>query len=137
MFINFIQKNNSDTLGALASGLCLIHCVATPFLFIAQTCSATCCETAPTWWKAIDYIFIVISFFAVYWSSKHSSKTWIINALWISWVLLFLALLNEKFTLVELPETSIYLPAIVLVLLHLYNKKYCRCTKDVCCAINN
>lgn len=133
MIINLIQQKNSDSLGALASGLCLIHCVTTPFLFIAQTCSATCCETAPNWWKAIDYIFIIISFISVYWSTKQSSKIWVAIALWLSWTLLFLALLNEKITLINLPETSIYIPAIALVTLHLYNRKYCKCKDEECC----
>jgi len=33
-----------DLFGALVSSLCLIHCAATPFLFIAKVCSATCCS---------------------------------------------------------------------------------------------
>ena len=54
-----------DRLGILASTLCLIHCVASPFLFIAQTCSTTCCKATPIWWKTIDYLFSIISFFAI------------------------------------------------------------------------
>jgi hypothetical protein len=32
-----IRSRAFDILGACASGLCLIHCIATPFLFVAQT----------------------------------------------------------------------------------------------------
>jgi hypothetical protein len=32
---------SQDTIGAAASFLCMIHCVATPFIFIAQACSHT------------------------------------------------------------------------------------------------
>ena len=45
----------ADTVGAAASFLCMIHCVATPFLFVAQACASTCCSAAPTWWRAIDF----------------------------------------------------------------------------------
>ena len=128
-----IKKNNSDFIGAFASGLCLIHCIATPFIFIAQTCSATCCETAPLWWTAIDFLFIGISLFAVYWSVRNSSKSWMKYSLWISWALLCLVILNERIELLQLPELSIYFPAIALVILHLYNRKYCKCKDDSCC----
>ena len=32
-----------DYIGAVASALCLLHCIATPFLFVAKACSAACC----------------------------------------------------------------------------------------------
>jgi len=128
------KKNNSDFIGAFASGLCLIHCIATPFIFIAQTCSATCCVEAPKWWTAIDILFIGISFFAVYWSAKNSSKSWMVNALWMSWIGLCFVILNEKLQLLSLPESIIYVPAVALVGLHLYNKKYCQCKDENCCA---
>lgn len=128
-----LKKNNSDLIGALASGLCLIHCIATPFIFLAQTCSAICCDTAPVWWATIDFLFIGISLFAVYWSTKKSSKLWIKYALWISWALLCLMILNEKIQLLDLPELSIYIPALALVILHLYNRKYCKCKDHTCC----
>ncbi|NRA93638.1 MAG: MerC domain-containing protein [Psychroserpens sp.] len=133
MTIHFGTKLQSDNVGALASTLCLIHCIATPFLFLAQTCSAACCSESPMWWSGIDFIFIGVSFFAVYWSAKTTSKGWIKKALWISWVALFVVILNEYIHLISLPEFVIYIPAIALVLLHLYNKKYCQCQDTSCC----
>jgi len=124
---------NADLLGALASGLCMIHCIATPFLFIAQTCSATCCEAAPNWWSWLDYAFLVISFIAVWQTGKTSSKNWVKYALWISWVLLLVTIINEKLILIALPEAAIYLPALALVALHFYNLKYCQCKTNGCC----
>ena len=55
-------KINSDTIGALASGLCMIHCVATPFFFIASACTASCCNMAPGWWQGFDYFFLFPNF---------------------------------------------------------------------------
>ena len=129
-----LKKDNSDSIGVFASSLCLIHCIATPFIFLAQTCSATCCDTAPAWWTAIDFLSIGISLFAVYWSAKNSSKSWVINALWVSWIGLCFVILNEKLQLMSFPESIIYVPAAALVGLHLYNKKYCQCKDDNCCA---
>ncbi len=134
MITKSFQKYNSDSIGALASGLCLVHCIATPFIFIAHTCSIACNGSAPIWWTSIDFIFIGISFFAVYWSAKNSSKKWVTYALWISWFLLSFVLINEKVQLVSLPEVSIYFPAISLVALHFYNRKFCKCSDEKCCS---
>ena len=40
-------KMSSDLIGATASTLCTIHCMATPFLFFASTCTKSCCASAP------------------------------------------------------------------------------------------
>lgn len=128
-----IIKQKPDTFGSLASALCLAHCIATPFLFISQTCAITCCEDTPIWWKFIDYIFLIISFFAVYWTTLTTTISWIKSVLWASWLGLTLIIINEKFEWFTLPESIIYIPAFTLILAHLYNKKYCGCRKDSCC----
>ncbi|MFP4846190.1 MerC domain-containing protein [Winogradskyella sp. PE311] len=133
MITKYFQKKNSDSIGAMASSLCLIHCAATPFIFIAQTCSAACCESAPIWWTTIDYIFLAVSFFAVYWSSNQSSKQWIKYGLWFNWILLCLLIFNEKIEFSPVPEGILYLPAIALFVLHLYNQKHCRCNNSQYC----
>lgn len=123
-------QRNSDLFGAAASGLCLIHCVATPFLFIVQTCSETCCDASPSWWSSLDYIFLVISFLAIYRSSKTSSNRIISRALWSSWIVLAFIILNERLEFFHLPHFFIYIPAIALIILHLYHQKYCQCSDD-------
>jgi len=129
MLVNSLKQNNSDILGAAASGLCILHCIFTPFIFIAQTSKATHVE-APIWWGTIDIFFIIISFFAVYWSTLRSSKTWMKYALWISWIGLCLIILNEKIGLLSLAEFSIYIPALALIGLHFYNQRYCKCENE-------
>ena len=52
----------SDALGAIASGLCILHCLATPFFFIASACSLSCCNNAPLWWQWMDYVFLGFRF---------------------------------------------------------------------------
>ena len=126
---------NSDYMGALASGLCIIHCIATPILFIAQTCSATkaCCVDSPMWWSAIDYIFIVITFFAVYQSGRNSSKNWVKYALMANWTLLTLLIVNQGLELVSISDNYKYAAALGLIGLHIYNLRHCQCADEACC----
>ncbi|WP_299665834.1 MerC domain-containing protein [uncultured Polaribacter sp.] len=128
-----ILKQKSDILGTFASSLCLVHCIATPFIFVAQTSLATCCKTTANWWGFIDIFFLTISFYAIYWSTKSTTVKWIQFALWLSWCLLTIIIVNEKLALFSIPEIAIYFPAFALVILHLYNRKYCKCNVDKCC----
>lgn len=124
----------SDIVGAVASGLCALHCIATPFLFIAQSCSATgCCESGPTWWSLIDYLFIGITFFAVYHSGKKSSKSWLKHVLFTIWGILSFLVINEKVHFLNISESWKYLTAFGLISLHMYNLKYCQCSEKSCC----
>ena len=117
-------KLNSDTIGALASGLCMAHCIATPFFFIASACSSSCCDNSPIWWQWLDYFFLFISFFAINQSTKSRNNEWIKFGL-------FLSILNVKFGWIYLAENVKYIPAFMLVALHMYNMKFCQC-KDCC-----
>lgn len=126
-------NQKSDNLGVLTSTLCLIHCIATPFIFIVQSCSITCCDSAPTWWRFIDYFFLVISVIAIYYSTQTTTIKWMKPSLWLSWSLLFLIIVNEKVAWVSLHESFIYFPALSLIILHQYNKKYCKCNITKCC----
>lgn len=122
-----------DYLGAVAGFLCLVHCVATPFLFIVKSCASTCCTDTPVWWQLIDYLFLIVSFFAIYQSTKTTQKSWVKVGLWVSWTILGLIILNEQFQVIYLAKEIIYIPSILIVVLHLYNLKYCQCAKNECC----
>ena len=128
-----VLKQKTDLIGAIASTLCLAHCIATPFIFIAQSCSIVCCDSAPGWWGAIDYFFLVVSFFAIYRSTQTTSSNLIKPFLWLSWSVLFIIIMNEKRAWFPLGEQAIYFPALTLTVLHLYNKKYCQCNTTNCC----
>ena len=99
-----------DSIGIIASSLCMIHCIGTPFLFIAKACSTACCADTPLWWQAIDYIFLFISFIAIYYTTKNTSNKWIAPSLWLSWFILSLTILNHSFQLINLPNNFIYFP---------------------------
>lgn len=125
-------KSNSDMFGMWSSGLCLIHCLATPFLFVAKSCSMTCCAASPSWWGFMDFGFLAISFIAIYFTAKHSSKDWVKFALYGAWTVLTFIILNEYLILVNLSEYAIYAPAIALIGLHFYNRQYCQCDNGCC-----
>ncbi|WP_115463038.1 MerC domain-containing protein [Winogradskyella aurantiaca] len=134
MTIKALSSYNVDILGALASGICLIHCVATPFLFIAHTSmDHELHHNVPIWWQSIDLLFIGLSFLAVYWTVKNTSKNWIKYAFWLAWSVLTFVIINEKLEWLILAESIIYLPALSLVGLHLYNRRYCQCADEACC----
>jgi len=112
---------NSDTTGILASGLCMIHCLATPFIFFVKTCSVTCCSDAPVWWKWIDWFFLIVSLCVIFQITKQKGRTWIKYAMWITWVSLLIVIVNEQIGLFFLFDNAIFFPGLALVALHLYN----------------
>lgn len=131
MFKITLQK--PDTFGALASTLCLIHCLLTPLLFLSQHSITDHHHAAPVWWKSLDIFFIGISFIAVYRSTQTSSKPMMKYFLWSSWILLAGLILNEKIGILEIPEYVMNISAITLAVLHIYNLKYCQCDDESCC----
>ena len=122
-----------DSVGIIASTLCMIHCIGTPFIFIAKACSATCCAEAPLWWVVIDYIFLFISFIAIYFINKNLKIGWLKNAFWISWFILLFTILNHSLQIIDIPKNFIYVPAFSIIALHVYNLQFCKCKNDSCC----
>ena len=129
-----ITLNKPDTFGAIASTLCLIHCLLTPLLFLSHASMVDDHHAAPVWWKSLDFIFIGISFIAVYRSSQTTSKSVMKYLLWLSWSCLAFLILNEKFEAIKIPEIVMFIAAITLAILHVYNLKYCQCNNEECCS---
>ena len=125
--------NNSDSIGALASALCLLHCLATPFIFVVQSCAASCCASAPAWLICFDYFFLTISFFAIFKSTKTTQSNFIKYSLWSFWFLLFCLIINESIGVMVINKNFLYIIAITLSSLHIYNLKYCQCDDNKCC----
>ncbi|MBT4232193.1 MAG: MerC domain-containing protein [Flavobacteriaceae bacterium] len=128
-----ISLRKPETIGAIVSTLCVVHCLLTPLLFVAQSYTATHSHEAPFWWKNLDYLFILISVIAVYESTKKSTNKLIKAGLWMSWIMLFLLILNEKLVWIELDEIITYCVALTLSMLHIYNLNYCQCETENCC----
>lgn len=132
-----ITLQKPDNIGVLASTLCMVHCLVTPFLFVVHTCTASCCEATPAWWQWIDYLFLIVSFFAVHRSVQTTSNNFMKPLLWISWSGLFFVIINENLIGYKIHELIKYIVASSLVLLHLYNQRYCQCKTDSCCTVTN
>ena len=49
--LSILSLNKPDTVGAIASGLCLMHCIFTPVLFALQGLSSGYGAELLTWWK--------------------------------------------------------------------------------------
>lgn len=137
MNIITIKKSiSADNIGMASSSLCLVHCIITPFIFIAQACTASCCADSPVWWRAIDFLFLIISFTAVYFAAKNTSKEWVKVIFYILFGVLSFFIINEHFGNLHLHRLFLYTPAFLLFALHLYNKKYCQCEHE-CCTTEN
>ena len=124
-----------DNVGIIASILCAIHCIATPFLFIAKACSASaCCADTPIWWQLIDYLFLGVSFLAIFFISKNLTIKWLKLSFWASWIVLLITILNHSINILDLPKNFIYLPSLAIIILHFYNLRFCKCQDEKCCA---
>lgn len=126
-------QNKSDLFGSLASTMCMVHCMATPIIFLVQTNHSNCGTLGPWWWHAIDYLFLVIGIIAIYQTTKNTSIHWMPAAMYTSWVLLSLFIVNAKTSLFPIPGIMLNVPACSLVALHLYNLRHCQCVNDECC----
>ncbi len=133
-----IQTKN-DVIGAMASTLCLIHCLLTPVLFATQAGVShhqhheNHHEGNPVWWSSIDLILLFASLVVVIWAIRTTAKNWMKYVFAINWLFLAVVIINEKAGILPLPEALIYIPTVGLIVAHLYNRKYCRCSEDKCC----
>ncbi|MEM6722874.1 MAG: MerC domain-containing protein [Bacteroidota bacterium] len=128
------KVGRSDVLGALASGLCAIHCTLTPLIFAAQPMiEGAVGEHAhgSSFWAAFDYIFLALSLLAVWFSARHTHHKNIKWILWISWFVFAIGLLSEPFHL-PFGKWLMYGGSISLVITHLQNYRYCRNNHENC-----
>jgi|TARA_B100001093_G_scaffold313017_1_gene298704 hypothetical protein len=123
----------SDKVGAASNILCMLHCFATPFIFLSQTQTAHIGHDVPFAWQIINYFFITISGIAVYSSVKNSTNNIVKVFMVLFWLILSFLIISEGLELLHLPELLTYLSASFLSLLHIYNLKYCTCNEEECC----
>ena len=123
-----------DSIGLIPSTLWTTTCMATPFLFVAKACADTCCSEAPSWWLMIDYLFLIISFLAIFFISRSLTIQWLKTAFWISWIVLLLTIANHSLSIILLPKNFIYFPSIAIIILHFYNLQFCKCQNETCCS---
>jgi len=123
--IKFLTKN-SDFFGVLTCSLCLIHCISTPLILLSLSSLNTTLSMSYSLWSNLDYLFLFISFFMVYFSTQITTLKWMKYFFWLSWFSLLLVTISEKTEIFEFPEYVTYLIITALSLLHLLNLKYCK-----------
>ena len=125
---------NSDRIGVVSSGLCMLHCFATPFLFLSQSSLIFISVDFTLTWFILNYVFLFISFIAIYHSVKNSTNRFIRIFLYLFWVVLSGLIINESLEIFSIPEAATYFSASSLICLHIYNLRYCRCDDEDGCA---
>ena len=123
----------SDYIGASASGLCFIHCLATPILFLSQASLVSIGNEMLFLWQSLNFFLLTISAIALYYSIKNSSNLSVNTLLVLTWFILLCLIITEVFEIFSVPEFYSYITAISLSGLHIYNLKYCRCDNEECC----
>ena len=123
----------SDYIGASASGVCFIHCLATPILFLSQASLVSIGNEMLFLWQSLNFFLLTISAIAVYYSIKNSSNLSVNTLLFLTWFILLCLIITEVFEIFSVPEFYSYITAISLSGLHIYNLKYCRCDNEECC----
>ena len=127
-----ILNKKSDELGMLSSALCMLHCIATPFLLVALPGSSVSHHQSHEWWSWLDILFLGISLIAVFKTVQRSTQRWLQTSLIVSWLMLSFFILNERLEGIEFPLDMVYFPAFALVVLHLVNRRQCGCETGCC-----
>ena len=118
----------SDFLGVSASGLCAIHCALAPLLFASKPVLEKTLgphDHGPGFWALLDYVFLLLSLVAVWYSARHTSQKRIRGVFWSAWVVFAIGLLSESVHF-EQGKWLMYFGSIVLVVAHTYNHRYCK-----------
>ena len=126
-----LTTKNSDFIGAIAGILCIIHCIITPLLFLVNAELAT--KQTLSVLQFIGYVFLVVSFFAVYRSALNTTNNVVKVLFFFFWCSLLFLVLNESFGAYHISETFTFISAFSLSALHIYNLKYCQCKDENCC----
>jgi len=117
-----IQKGyslNADKTGIASALLCTVHCMVIPALFLVKYWGVdNNFINLPSWWDRLDYVFLLLSFWAVYHSASHTKAKSIKRSLWLFWGILALAIIFET----KLHSLA-YIASAGLVITHFVNIK--------------
>jgi hypothetical protein len=94
-------STGADKLGIASAVACTIHCLLIPALFVVKysftaNINTHFAEGLPSWWPALDYLFLVVSFVAVYHAATHAAERGIKRFLWLFWICLAIAIVFEQ-----------------------------------------
>lgn len=120
------KAQKSDFLGILASLLCAIHCTMSPFIFLV---GASLSEDESSTFK-LDYVFLIISLAAVWYSAKHTKKSNLKIGFWIAWLAFVIGLLLEEMS--PMLKAVGICGSICLISLHIINIRHCKKCNEEC-----
>lgn len=123
--IKFLTKT-SDYFGVLTCSLPMAHCISTSLILISLSSVYTKLSMSYSWWSNLDYVFLLITVFIIYFSAQITRVKRMKYFFWLSWLSLFLVIINEKTESYRFSEYANYIAITSLYLLHLYNLKYCK-----------
>lgn len=106
-------SNKADIIGIFSAVLCLMHCLLTPFMVLFFH------EHQHTHWLRLDYVFLIVGFFAVYHAVKHGVSTKIKTALWGSLAVLSISIILHEH--IHWTTYIAYLASFTLIITHLIN----------------
>lgn len=123
------KLNNSDFIGATVSFLCAVHCTLTPLIFAVKPVMESTMHHEHAhghgFWAAFDYIFLVLSLLAVWFSARRAARPFLKWALWIAWLVFAAGLLTESLEL-SFSKWMMYAGSIALIIFHLQNHRECK-----------
>lgn len=122
------KLNYSDWLGAAASSICAIHCTLLPLFFVAHPILGNTVRDYPSSQLILgmlDYVFLILSLLAVWYSARHTSHTTLKWVLWTGWVMFAFGLFSEPFEL-SFGKWLMYAGSATLVVAHIKNYRYCQ-----------
>ena len=88
-----ITIKNPDYLGVISGGLCILHCIATPLLFISNAELAG--HGTPIEWQLLNFAFVALSFLAIRSSAKNSSNSTVKVLFYVFWFILFVTIVMK------------------------------------------
>lgn len=114
--ISSSRMNRSDLIGIASAALCTVHCLAAPLVLLLFAAS--------DFWHTLSYVFLGISFVAVYFATKHTHDKKISLLIWGSFALLTISVLLEH--QIHAMHYVGYLASAGLIWGHSQNIKQCK-----------
>lgn len=96
----------ADKVGITSAVICAVHCLVIPAIFLIKFSLSDSAGLGsgtvklgtglPGWWETLDYLFLLVGFYAVYHASTHAPAKGIKVSLWFFWFCLAIGVVFEQ-----------------------------------------
>lgn len=120
-----VARLNSDYLGISASVLCLIHCLTIPIALLVSQLLGVELNISPNLHdglRFLDFVFLVVSLYAVYQSFKHSHNKSIKILFVFGWLTFFAGVITHSEFHTDIP---LHFGTAILIIAHIKNIREC------------